>query len=101
MTIQRWWRGWWLRHREHLRRSAAAQTIQSGWIAYWQQKCEAAGGQEAVRIQALFRGHHVRRRLQHALDSAKYIDDDGDFLAVDEDFVLPSDLDQAWVPDMN
>ena len=54
-----------------------------------------------MRIQALFRGHHVRRRLQHALDSAKYIDNDDEFMAVDEDFVPPNDLDQEWVPDLN
>jgi len=56
-----------------------------------------------VRIQAVFRGHHVRRRLRHALDSAKYMgdDDDDDFVGVDEnEFALPGDLDSVWVPDM-
>ena len=102
VTVQSRWRGWYCRHQVHLRRSHAAVTIQMRWCAHIANVRNAAGGPEAVRIQAMFRGHHVRRRLKHALESAKYIgDDDDDLLAVDEDqFAVPGDLDTVWVPDM-
>ena len=102
-TVQSRWRGWFVRHQIHQRRTHAAVSIQMRWATYWAKVQHANGGKEAVRIQAIVRGHHVRRRLKLALDSAKYMDDDDDddFLAVDEDeFSMPSGLDHVWIPDM-
>jgi hypothetical protein len=100
-VIQSMWRGLQLRRRLFARRHAAAKRIQSVWQRYWVRKMSAIGGDEAIRIQASFRGHYVRRRLRSALDSAKYLDtDENEFSAVDEDFALPGDIDDEWAPDL-
>eukprot|EP01049_Picozoa_sp_SAG25_P022764 SAG25_NODE_9278_length_380_cov_0.548043_1_plen_88_part_10 len=87
------WRGLQLRRRLFARRHAAAKRIQSVWQRYWVRKMSAIGGDEAIRIQASFRGHYVRRRLRSAMDSAKYLHtDENELSAVDVDFALPGDI---------
>jgi hypothetical protein len=101
-TIQRIWRGWKYRKDIYTQKNDAATCIQKKWRLNRFNRAEAAGGPDARRIQAVYRGHHVRRKLTAALVSAKYLDDDAESYdgEIDEtEFALPDGLEDTWAPD--
>ena len=99
VAVQKVFRGW--KHRKQIfeGRSLAARRIQGHWAEHRKLKMEAAGGSDARFIQAVFRGHKVRRKLKAALDSAKYMDEET-YDDIDEnEFAMPIAMDGEWEPD--